>query len=165
MRPLKNLKRKLKYRLAPLFHYLFDRPKAIDEVSPEYYLSVAACVKDEGRYLREWIEYHLWAGVEHFYIYDNGSTDNTREVLSSYIERGIVTYHYWVGGCSRWEGSQQVKMYKDAVARYKYCTKWLALIDADEFIALSEEGKRLFGLNGGGLLTSLSNMSNIPALA
>ena len=160
-----TFKQKVHYRLAPVFHYFFDRPKVLGDVSPEHYLSIAACVKNEGRYLREWIEYHLWAGVDHFYIYDNGSTDNTKEVLKPYIESGVVTYHYWFGPWKRLEGSPQVKMYKDAVARYRYCTKWMAIIDADEFIALSKEGKRQFGCTGGGLPSSLSSASNAQASA
>ena len=152
MKLLRKLRFVLKYRVcAPIYFYFADRPKALADVSPEHYLSIAACVKDEGRYLREWIEYHLWAGVDHFYIYDNGSTDNTKEMLAPYIEGGIVTYHYWVAGKVNpfRAGDRQVKMYKDAVARYRHCTKWMAIIDADEFMALSEEGKAKFGRTGG----------------
>ena len=147
---LKGLKEKVRYGIiGPAFHYIFDRPKVIDEITPEHYLSIAASVKNEGRYLREWIEYHLWAGVDHFYIYDDGSTDNTIEVLAPYIESGVVTYHYY-DGRKGLKGSQMTRRYRDAVARYKYCTRWMALIDSDEFMALSEEGKRQFGAMGGG---------------
>ena len=41
-----------------------------------YDLAVVAIFKDEGRYLREWLDYHLLAGVEHFYLYNNDSADN-----------------------------------------------------------------------------------------
>ena len=34
-----------------------------------YDLAVAAIFKDEARYLKEWLDYHLLAGVEHFYLY------------------------------------------------------------------------------------------------
>ena len=140
--------RKLALKTKPgnLIFYLKNNAKLIDDVQPDYYLSIAACVKDEGRYLREWIEYHLWAGVEHFYIYDNGSQDNTREVLDPYMQSGVVTYRYWVAEIK--SGGQQVRMYNDAAVRYRHCTKWLAFIDADEFITLTSEGKRLYGTGG-----------------
>ena len=42
---------------------LFYRKQKFDK---KYYVSVCAIFKNEGKYLREWIEYHLTAGVEHF---------------------------------------------------------------------------------------------------
>ena len=162
---LEKLKGNLKRVLGPVYHCFYNRPKPLADVAPEHYLSIAACVKNEGRYLREWIEYHLWAGVDHFYIYDNGSTDNTKDILKPYIASGIATYHYWVEKREKYRRRQQAKMYADAVARYRHCTKWMAIIDADEFIALGEEGKRQFGSNGGGYLGFLSRGNSAPALA
>ena len=47
-----------------------------------YDLAVVAIFKNEGRYLDEWLAYHLLAGVEHFYLYNNDSSDNYKEVLA-----------------------------------------------------------------------------------
>ncbi|MDE5835564.1 MAG: glycosyltransferase family 2 protein, partial [Paramuribaculum sp.] len=55
-----------------------------DKSEPEYYLAVCAIAKNEGPYFKEWIDWHLSMGVEKFYIYDNGSDDNTAEVLKPY---------------------------------------------------------------------------------
>ena len=41
------------------------------------YLSVVAVMKDELRNLPEWLDFHRRVGVEHFYLYDNNSTDGT----------------------------------------------------------------------------------------
>lgn len=56
-------------------------------------VSLAICVrlKNEALYLQEWIEFHRIAGVGHFHIFDDGSTDGTIEVLRPYVEHGIVT--------------------------------------------------------------------------
>jgi len=54
------------------------------------YLSICGIYRDEAFYLREWIEFHRLVGVERFYLYDNFSEDNHREVLAPYIESGIV---------------------------------------------------------------------------
>ncbi|MDR2338172.1 MAG: glycosyltransferase family 92 protein [Deltaproteobacteria bacterium] len=97
-------------------------------MSFNYYLSIAAILKDEAPYIEEWIEYHLLVGVEHFYLYDNESTDNLQKVLQPYINRGIVVYESWAGQ------AQQVSVYNDAVLKCKAETRWLAIIDADEFI-------------------------------
>ena len=92
------------------------------------YLSICAIIKNEGDYLKEWIEFHRLVGVEKFYIYDNESTDNTKEILASYIKEGIVEYVLWPGL------KQQIPAYNDAIKRYKYDTRWLGFIDLDEFI-------------------------------
>ncbi|KAJ1486743.1 hypothetical protein T484DRAFT_1788778 [Baffinella frigidus] len=55
-------------------------------------------------YLAEWIEVHLLAGaaplllldrVEHFYLYNHRSADNSTLALLPYIERGVVDLHDW----------------------------------------------------------------------
>ena len=58
------------------------------------YLSITAVLQNEAPYIKEWIEYHRLVGVERFYIYDNESTDNVKEILKPYIDLGIVCYHY-----------------------------------------------------------------------
>ncbi len=92
------------------------------------YLSVCAIVKNEAAYLPEWIEFYKLAGADKFYIYDNDSTDNTKEVLKPYIDAGDVVYTLQSGQ------AQQVVAYNDAVAKYKNETKWLAFFDLDEFV-------------------------------
>ncbi|MDR2795370.1 MAG: glycosyltransferase family 92 protein [Spirochaetaceae bacterium] len=96
----------------------------------EYDLGIAAIMKNEGPYIKEWIEYHKALGVEKFYLYDNESGDNTKDILNEYIQSGIVEYHYFPGkGCKT-----QIQAYADAVRRYRNKVKWLAVIDIDEFI-------------------------------
>jgi len=52
-------------------------------------------LKNKRQWLREWLEFYLMMGAEHFIIYDNGSTDLPLEVLQSYIDQGLVTYLPW----------------------------------------------------------------------
>ena len=54
-----------------------------------YFPSLVAPLKDEERYLIEFVNYYLIHGVDHFYFYDNGSTIPVREVLTEY--RGHCT--------------------------------------------------------------------------
>ena len=35
----------------------------------EYYLAVCSVFRDEDRFLREWLAFHLCVGVEHFFLY------------------------------------------------------------------------------------------------
>ena len=55
------------------------------------YLSIGAVFKDERDYLQEWIDFHRRVGVEHFFLYDNESSDTPEEVLTPYVDDGLVT--------------------------------------------------------------------------
>ena len=99
-----------------------------NNTSPANYLAVCAIAKDEGPYFQEWIEWHLSQGVERFYIYDNESSDGTREILEPYIQKGIVVYKYWPGY------RRQLAAYDDCLENYRFDSRWIAFIDLDEFI-------------------------------
>ena len=99
-----------------------------DPESFRYKLAVTAIIKNESRYLAEWIDYHLLAGIDHFYLYNNGSTDSTAEVLKPYIENGTVDLIDFPGQV------KQLPAYHDALHRYMNECKYMAFIDADEFI-------------------------------
>ena len=97
------------------------------------YLSIACIAKNEGPYIKEWIEYHKIVGVERFYFYDNESEDNTKDILEPYINDGTVVYHYVEGVV------KQLPVYHDAVLRYANQSYWIALIDLDEYIVPKEK--------------------------
>ena len=46
---------------------------------------------------RQWVAYHHLLGIEHFYIYDNNSTDSDtlRLRLRPFMAAGLVTYVNW----------------------------------------------------------------------
>lgn len=96
--------------------------------SPRHYLSILTIAKNEGPYIKEWLEWHIEKGVEKFYFYDNGSTDNTKEILQPYIAKGIVEYIYFPGY------RKQIAAYDDFFTRFRYESRWVAVIDMDEFI-------------------------------
>jgi hypothetical protein len=97
-------------------------------VSPDYFFAVCAIVKNEADYFKEWLDWHISQGVEKFYIYDNESTDNTKEILEPYIESGLVEYVFWTGQ------KQQLPVYDDCLDKRRLEANWIAFIDLDEFI-------------------------------
>jgi hypothetical protein len=94
-------------------------------------IAVAAIIKNEGAYIKEWIEYHKLVGVDKFYIYDNESVDDTATILRPYIKNGDVIYTYVKTTGKR---KPQVEVYNDVIKKYRNKSKWIAFIDADEFI-------------------------------
>ena len=110
-------------------------PNSLDySIDNKVYVSISAIYKNEPD-IKEWIEYHKLIGVERFYLYDNESTDNSKEILKPYIEDGTVVYQYIKGNC------MQTPCYRDAVYRSKGKTVWLAIIDLDEYICPVEKYK------------------------
>ena len=116
----------LRYGLFNALKLLFKIKQ--NKKEPRYYLAVCAIAKNEGAYFKEWIEWHRSMGVEKFYIYDNESTDGTRQVLEPYIASGLVEYRYFPGyHC-------QLAAYDDCLEKYRFEARWIAIIDLDEFI-------------------------------
>jgi hypothetical protein len=92
------------------------------------YLAVCAIYRDEATYFPEWLEFHRLVGVEQFYLYDNGSTDDSLDVLAPYLDAGIVTRHTW----PRYPG--QYEAYEHCAAVHAGEARWIAFIDLDEFL-------------------------------
>ncbi len=106
-------------------------------------LAVVAILKNEAPYLKEWIDYHLLAGVDHFYLYDNESPDNQREVAAPYVKAGLVDYINAPGKV------MQCAAYNDAIKRFKFHCRYMAFIDGDEFI---------FPRTGGGIVKTVDEI-------
>jgi hypothetical protein len=97
--------------------------------SPESYLAICAVYRNEAPYLREWIEFHRLAGVEHFFLYDNRSTDDHREMLAPYLEDRIVTLTDWDV-----ELLDQRDTFDHCLREHGDRSRWIAFIDLDEFL-------------------------------
>lgn len=116
-------------------------------------LAIVVVFRDEAEYLKEWIEYHLLLGVQHFYCYNNLSQDNYLEVLKPYVDKGIVDL---------FECPQESKGNADWIQLQKNIIldtcrlaakdyRWVAAIDIDEFLVPTE---------GDSLVSLLKNYEN-----
>lgn len=126
-----------------ILRWLYERFKAIFYVSfvpllfvfktrptrkTKYYFSLCAIFKNEGRYFKEWIEYHRMLGVDHIYLYNNFSIDDYATVLQPYVDEGYVTLTDWPYELS------QIPAYQHCYEHFKDETYWLMFLDLDEFI-------------------------------
>lgn len=98
-----------------------------DKREMKYRLSLCLIFKNEAPFLKEWIDYHTVVGVDHFYLYNNNSDDNYKEVLEPYIRQGIVTLIEWP------YQNSQFKAYKHCYENFRNETNWISFLDADEF--------------------------------
>ena len=93
-----------------------------------HYLAICAIFKNEAAYLDEWLRFYDLVGVEHFYLYNNDSTDGHLAVLQRWIAAGKVTLHDIPGrAVQRLAVHHCLQTYRDQCA-------WLAHVDLDEFL-------------------------------
>lgn len=98
------------------------------------YLSIVCLYRNDAPYLKEWIEFHKLVGVDRFYLYNNGSTDDHLDVLDPYIKNKDVIYYEYNVKTRRlkdWEHLGQVEHFFD---KYKNKTFWAIVLDVDEFL-------------------------------
>ncbi|CAB3993002.1 Hypothetical predicted protein [Paramuricea clavata] len=123
-------------------HYLYGVPVELPECEPnseKYYLTLTAIVRNRAKYMPEWIEFHLMHGVEHVYLYDNNSTDNLEETLRPYIEANLLTIQQFPNKVMiLFDGTEEIltqKLFlKNTIESHACDTRWMAMLDSDEFI-------------------------------
>lgn len=101
-----------------------------------YYSAVILLIKNENRYLKEWLDWHLALGFDHVYIYDNGDLEHVQEIVDMYGEdlRRKITVIDWTG---HHEHIQQ-DAYNHFVATYRHEVRWGLFIDSDEFLRFTD---------------------------
>jgi len=93
------------------------------------YLAAAALFREENPWLCEWVEYHHARGVEHFYMFCNDENPfPAGNILRPYTEQGMMELVHFPGK------HRQMAAYRQAITMSIAKTRWLALIDLDEFL-------------------------------
>ncbi len=98
-------------------------------MAKQYKASACLLIKDEGRYLPEWLEWHIGQGIEHFYIYDNGSQIPVSESVPAELVDKVTVVDFPPP-----RESTQREAYADCLARFGGETEWMAFLDTDEFL-------------------------------
>jgi len=103
-----------------------------ESYSPKYDLVVAAAFKNESHILKEWVEHYLFHGFDHIYLINDGSTDNYKEILKPYINKGKVTLFENTTKIDTYP--RQKFVYKEHLMPVLGESKWWAILDLDEFL-------------------------------
>lgn len=94
-----------------------------------YTFSVGALFKNEAHCIREWVQHYMFHGAEHFYLINDGSTDDFMGQLKGYEDKVTVftvDEPYYLG--------RQRNLYNRFLLPRLSETVWLLVIDLDEFV-------------------------------
>ena len=91
-------------------------------------IALVVIVKNEAHAIFEWLAHHAAIGVDHFIVYDNRSTDATRDEIRAFPDPRRVTLIDWPMTFG------QMPAYRDAHRRFGRRFGWMGFIDADEFL-------------------------------
>lgn len=118
----------------PITKLAIEPPEALPDRSG---IALVLIVRNEETHIGEWARFHRLAGVRHVYVYDNGCTDGTIPQLQAALE-GALTVLPWNqklrDGMTGREIHNQVLAYAHAIRNFGGGFRWMACIDADEFL-------------------------------
>ena len=96
--------------------------------------AICLIVRNEVRDIVEWIAFHALAGFDTQIIFDNLSDDGTAEVIRAAGRLHDIRYHRWANITQ----SSQLAAYDAACDAYKLEFDWIAFVDSDEFLMLTQ---------------------------
>lgn len=120
----------------------------------KYNLSVCLCIKNEAKYMEEFVNHYINQGVDHFYIINNNSTDNIEEVVAQTVHKDKITLINDNRNMNILTSNSSAAGHKQLLDENLYDlikreTKWAIIIDADEF---------MYGKNGDTIKSYLSTI-------
>lgn len=99
---------------------------------------------------KQWIEYLLFAGVQHIYWYDTAHSDAESQALylQKYVDKGLLTYqrfhHLFPGTMHKGYYFEQDRTYAHFIETYGDGVVWTVDVDVDEYPFMPSDTKRSF---------------------
>ncbi|ELR02962.1 hypothetical protein VC83_00235 [Pseudogymnoascus destructans] len=98
------------------------------------HIAICLSVKDQYADLTEWLTHHYHhLGIRRFYLMDDGSSPALATLnYSAFVDPKTITHRYYHPALH--ERYQQLATYNDCIRLFGHKHKWIAFIDADEFL-------------------------------
>ncbi|XP_052197949.1 glycosyltransferase family 92 protein RCOM_0530710 [Diospyros lotus] len=98
-------------------------------IRKQHEMCVCTMLRNQARFLREWVMYHARIGVQRWFIYDNNSDDGITDLIDSLSDANFnITRHFWP-----WIKTQEAGFAHCAIRARASC-EWVGFIDVDEFL-------------------------------
>lgn len=104
-----------------------------------HFLSIIAMFKNESYIIEQWIQHYLLEGVNHFYLIDNGSTDDYESKIQKYKEKITLIKDSY----RQEKGTQNILINKHFLSKIKNESKWVIVCDIDEYIYHTNNNKKI----------------------
>lgn len=91
---------------------------------------VCSVFKNEAHILDEWISHYLYHGADHIYLVNDFSTDNFIEIINKYADR-VSLFH---NDIITKQVGRQTMIYNKYFTQLLNTTKWMSILDLDEFL-------------------------------
>lgn len=95
-----------------------------------YNFVVCSVFKNESGILEEWLNHYFFHGVEHIYLVNDFSTDDYMPILNKFSDK-ITLFH---NDIVTKEVGRQVLIYDKYFKSLLPTTKWMSILDMDEFL-------------------------------
>ncbi|CAI9752600.1 unnamed protein product [Fraxinus pennsylvanica] len=97
----------------------------------QHEMCICTMLRNQARFLPEWLVYHSRIGVQRWFLYDNNSDDDIEDVVELLVGANYnVTRHVWP-----WIKTQEAGFAHCALRARDSC-EWVGFIDVDEFFHL-----------------------------
>lgn len=104
--------------------------------------AICAIIKNEHRFLKEWLDWHLGLGFDAIHLFEDKGSDSHEEITSQYDNVYLRRYadDAEVRELLSAQGSshRQVVLYSWFAEKFRDTYEWAAFIDIDEFVTLAE---------------------------
>lgn len=95
-----------------------------------YNFCVCSIFKNEGHILEEWLLHYIYHGVEHFYLVNDNSNDDFKNIINKYANY-VTLFH---NDIQTKNVGRQILIYNKYFRPILNESKWFAILDLDEFL-------------------------------
>lgn len=98
--------------------------------------AICAQIKNEERYLNEWLDYHLKLGIDHIYLFEDYGSRSHASLVEGYDSVTLSTVKEF-GVKNQYSPRTQYYTYCKFLNDYRDEYDWIFFIDVDEFVTFA----------------------------